>query len=272
MGKASNYKSLFLKDLVTVINCLSSGSTCKEEVDSVIGYLSTNLVRDPIILLQSLLEKINLDLYNHEINLKSYKLFNEDTSRKSLNEMKEKLSQDFDSDIKSNFYTGNINIVSKFCKNVKCGYRNIEICSDVFPLIEIDNQTEKELNIQKEIERQFLDKHLEGQCEKCGKKINDFLTFNKMIINLPKYLFIKLNIPSNDHNLSNLKRQPLRYFNKYYELVSIIQLNREHFDSNKYYTTIKIDYKWICFNDNDVSLTNSDELFSNCFILVLQMK
>lgn len=271
MSKASLVKSPFLKNLIYVMNKLSSGLSCNEEVNTVITSLSLAELINPLMVFKNLLERIHSDLYNNELILGNYSLSNEETSQKSLADLKDKFRVEFDIEIKSKFFTGYLNIITKNCKNIKCGYKDIHIKSETFPFIELTLKDETNPSLQKEIELLYSDKNLEGECEKCQKSSNKAITVNRIVINLPKYLFIKVYNCIGNIDLNLLKRLPFRYFNKNYELISIIQ-SKENDDGSVYFCTIKIDYKWICFKDDDVSLSVSDEIFSKEIVLVFQMK
>ena len=266
MGKAVKDKTNFFKDFITLLNCISTGEACEEEFGRVIDEFRSFEFREPMRFIEITLCKIHFALYRQELNFSDYKLGYENTSTKTLNEVKDKFSKEFYSDIKNKFYTGYLSIRSRKCRGVKCGYKSVDINSESFWYLKMDKF---DTSLQQEIELRFNDQFHPGNCEKCGKESNSFISINRILINIPKYLFILLDGKGNWDDISSLKKQPLCYFRKYYELFSIISYS----DIGSLYSClIKIDYKWISFKEDTISLINQYENLDDCYAIVLQMK
>jgi hypothetical protein len=264
MGKAVKDKNNFFKDFITLLNSLSSGETCDEEFETVFEEFRTLAVSEPIKFIEIILAKLHFGLYRQELSFSEYKLSDDNTSSKTLNDVKDKFCQEFVSDIKNKFYNGFLCIQSVKCRGVKCGYKSVDIHSESFWYIKIDKY---ETSIQNEIDLRFNDQTHPGKCEKCGKESNSFVSINRVLINIPKYMFILLDSKWDD--ILNIRKQPLCYFQKYYELFSVISYS----DIGSLYSClIKIDYKWVSFKEDTVSLINRFENLDECYAIVLQMK
>jgi len=266
MGRAVKDKNNFFKDFITLLNCVSSGESCEEEFETIFEEFRSLELKEPIRFIEMILGKLHYGLYRQELGFSEYKLSDENTSSRTLNEVKDKFGQEFLSDIKNKFYTGFLCIRSVKCRGVKCGYKSVDIQSEYFWSLKLDKF---ESSIQNEIDIRFNDQTQPGKCEKCGKESNSFASINRVLINIPKYMFIVLDNKCKWDDILNLRKQPLCYFQKYYDLFSIISYSDV---GSLFSCLIKIDYKWVSFKEDTVSLINCYENLDDCYAIVLQMK
>ena len=281
MGRTSKTSNL-IQNFIKIMNNISQGipldSFYSIFIDEVI--LNDNLKdSQPISFHLFFLENLCQTVYGTDLIFNEYKLGDNEISIKNVDVNKEKFLTEFSSnEIKMKFITGFLNLVVKHCKNIKCNYKTQEINSSILPFIEfkVEAQNDEIFSLQDSLNLIYFDKQHDGKCERCGKINSKFILINKILINHPKYLIIK--IVNNNRiplELTYIKNRQILFFSKNYEIFSIISKSitpGEDYKTNEFSCSIKIDYKWISFKDDLITVIDEDNLFENCYILYYQLR
>jgi hypothetical protein len=281
MGKTLK-SSILIQNFIKIIDSISHGVALD---NSYIKFVDEVLEKhqfieiSPLNFLLFFLDKLSQAIYGAELAFDQYKLGVDEISTKNVENLKGKFTSEFSfNDIKTKFFTGFLTNIAKQCKNIKCTYKSQEVFSTVQPYLEItvDPNKDKEFNLQDRVNSFYFDKQIEGECERCGKINKKYILTNRMLINNPKYLIIliqnKEGIPL---DLSYLKNKQLVFFSKNYEIFSIVSQHNTPGESEipaDYSCSIKIDYKWINFNDDIITIVDEDNLFNNSYILYYQQR
>jgi len=285
MGKSFSKKSTLISNFINVINSITLGTLDTNHYRELIEEIKEkNSFKEchPINFHLFFLDKLCYIVYHSELIFNDYKFNNEDISNKGVDLIKSNFSEEFAAnDIKLKFFTGFLNFYSKQCQNVKCNYKFQEVFSSVFPFVELKfSSIEKEDGeslIQEKLNNIYYDKQTEGKCEKCDKVNKKYISHSKYLINYPKYLIIKIN-NQDKIKLHYSKNKQLIFFSKSYELFAVIcELSTPGGNNNEelvsdYSCSIKIDYNWINFNDDIVTIVDEDFLFDNCNCLYYQLR
>jgi len=287
MGKTAKSSSL-IQNFIKIMNNLAQGisldSCYTEFIDEILSKHNFT-EQQPINFHLFFLEKLCQSVYGGDLMFNDYKLGDDEITNKFVENVKTNFTGEFTvNDIKLKFFTGFLNLIGKYCKNVKCNYKNQELYSTVLPFIEIKYslnevaENKEAPTLQEKINSVYFDKQHEGKCDKCGKVHNKYLVNNKIFINHPKYLIIKVN---NKDNIPlewvYLKNKQIIFFSRNYELFSVISEVKTPGSNDmaaipEFSCTIKIDYKWINFNDDMITVIDEDNLFQNCYMLYYQLR
>jgi hypothetical protein len=279
MGKTSK-APLLIQNFIKIMNNISQGIQLDVAYKNFIEEINEKhqfTEHLPINFHLFFLDKLCHTVYGSDLYFHEYKLGEDEISVKNVEAIKGNFSNEFSqNDIKLKFFTGFLNVNIKNCKNLKCNLKSQEMYSTTLPFIDLRIDSSEQFILQEKINQLYFDKQIEGKCERCGKINNKFIVNNKMLINVPKYLIIRLiNKENISLDLSYLKNKQLVYFSKNYEIFSIIsQVSTPGGEANsmEFSCTIKIDYKWINFNDDMITIVDEDNLFNNSYMLYFQLR
>ena len=277
MGKTSKSSSL-IQNFIKIISNISQGIQMDssynlfiEEIFEKVNFLEF----EPLNFHTFFLEKLCQTVYGKKLIFNNFALGDQEISIKSVDLEKEKFSAEFlENEIKIKFFTGYLNFQSSHCKNIKCNYKSQEICSKVLPFIECYVSVDAKFCLQDIINSIYFDKQSEGECNRCGKVNKKFKLCKKVLINYPKYLIIKIiNKQQIPLELMYEQDKQIVFFSKNYEIFSIITHSSTNAEGNQTFScSIKIDYKWVNFNDDIIKIIDEDNIFDDCIILYYQLR
>lgn len=281
MGKIPKSPSL-IQNFIKIVNSINHGVVLDNSYVNFVDEVyekSEFTTTFPLDFLFFFFEKLNSAIYGSELLFDNYQLGYDEINSKSVENLKGKFLSEFSfNEIKTKFFTGFLTVNVKHCKNIKCNMKCQEVYSTVLPFLEIHINPDslKEFNLQDKINSFYFDKQDEGECERCGKINKKYILTNRMLINNPKYLIILIqNKEGLPLDLSYIKNKQLVFFSKNYEIFSIVSRHSTPGESSvptDYSCSIKIDYKWINFNDDMITIVDEDNLFINSYILYYQQR